>query len=103
MRFAHRCNHEPALAARIERVDSRCMDSKMKTRPDAKAGFIGAGTVTATFGRHLINAGRGQRGILFMTSHKSVSTASGEDTPKLVRVKPRSVECVLKRILTSKI
>src|SRR5581483_6424614 len=30
----------------------------MKTRSIMKAGFIGAGNVTATIGRHLINAGR---------------------------------------------
>src|SRR5580704_11360849 len=30
----------------------------MKTRSTMKVGFIGAGDVTATIGRHLINAGR---------------------------------------------
>src|ERR1700733_6269385 len=30
----------------------------MKTVPNMKVGFIGAGNVTATIGRHLINAGR---------------------------------------------
>ena len=34
------------------------IDKKMKTRSTMKVGFIGAGTVTATIGRHLINAGR---------------------------------------------
>src|SRR5947207_12982821 len=31
---------------------------KMKKRPVMKVGFLGAGNVTATIGRHLINAGR---------------------------------------------
>ena len=33
------------------------VDMKMKPRSTMKVGFIGAGNVTATFGRHLINAG----------------------------------------------
>jgi len=34
------------------------INNKMKTRSAMKVGFIGAGNVTATIGRHLINAGR---------------------------------------------
>jgi predicted dinucleotide-binding enzyme len=57
MQILHHCNHEPALATRIEKAYVGNVDNKMKRRSAMKVGFIGAGNVTRTIGRHLINAG----------------------------------------------
>ena len=58
MQIVHHCNHKPALATRLEKAQVRNMDNEMKSWSAMKVGFIGAGNVTATIGRHLINAGR---------------------------------------------
>src|ERR1700745_2433529 len=54
---SHHRNHEPAFSARLEKAYVGNIDSKMKRRSVMKVGFIGAGNVTRTIGRHLINAG----------------------------------------------
>jgi hypothetical protein len=45
MQILHHCNHEPALATRIEKAYSGNIDNKMKRRRRSvmKVGFIGAG------------------------------------------------------------
>jgi 8-hydroxy-5-deazaflavin:NADPH oxidoreductase len=57
MQNSHHDNHEPALAARLEKAHRSNSDNEMKNRATMKVGFIGAGNVTATIGRHLINVG----------------------------------------------
>jgi hypothetical protein len=57
MHNAHHGNHKPALATRPEKAQL-ALSIENETRSVMKVGFIGAGNVTATIGRHLINAGR---------------------------------------------
>src|ERR1700751_5746513 len=53
----HHCNRKPALAARLGKADVANVDNENEKRSPMEIGFIGAGNVTRTIGRHLINAG----------------------------------------------
>src|ERR1700730_12656111 len=53
----HHGNHEPAFFARLEKAYAGNIDNKNERRSVMEVGFLGAGNVTRTIGRHLINAG----------------------------------------------
>src|SRR3984957_13592614 len=57
MHILHHCNHEPALATRLGKADVSNIDNKNERTSVMEVGFIGAGNLTRTIGRHLINAG----------------------------------------------
>src|ERR1051325_1900873 len=57
MQIVHHCNHKRALATRLRRAQG-AISKENEAGSGMKIGFIGAGNVTATIGRHLINTGR---------------------------------------------